>query len=432
MHTCRACGAIIGRQFRFCSQCGAPVGADLNLLDVGPVVREEATVSHGQSGRFWATVIGGVVAVGFGVWLVGRLGGADSAAPEPVRSTTTTEVPPSTTVPDGPTNATDPNATDPNAAGTSTTAPADAPAPSQILGDGQPLLGQPVGLSVMIGSDASLRRVDLDTGAVYEYPIRGMPVAVSGPWLLLQEPNGGPLDAVTLNDFATPGKELTNPSYYVAATAPGPEPGQIWILEYGDQPSWRLMRIDDGTTVARIAVDNQDIPYISPEPDLTGTPGGGVFLREGDSYRRVADGQLVAASDAYILTETCTQPTQCQLHWIDRSTWQSVNRALPADQDRPGLIRPGAFLSPGGRMLGYTASPGQGRLFDVGRSRSIPSIADPSSMVASPDGRFVATPEAGRVQVYDTETGAIHDLVLGLVAASRVVFVPTASFGTAG
>ena len=230
MASCRACGAALGRQFRFCSQCGTAAGVELDLLDLAPPAHQEDTVQFGRPGRFWAAVAGGVVAVALGLRLLSGLGGggddgADAAADRD-RPTTTERASASTTA------SAEPTAPSGAEAGQSTTtggATIDDGTATSVVGGGGPLLGQGVGLSLIVGTDQRLRRIDLDTGVVTSYDKVAIPLLVTGDQVLLQSSGGaGTVRSAPVDDLDADTPPLWSQES-PAMPVPGPEPGQVWL-----------------------------------------------------------------------------------------------------------------------------------------------------------------------------------------------------------
>jgi hypothetical protein len=424
--SCRACGAAVGNKFRFCSQCGRAVNAEVELLDLAPVVSQEAVVQRGRSGRFWTAAAGGLLAVALGAWLLGR-GGADDASGEAAPGDRPTTTRPSGNTADDATADSDRSGTD----GPSTTRRPRSTTVSTtgMVGDGAPLLGEPTGLSLVYGTESSVvRQLDLDTGLVTQREARGWPMAVTGRWLVLLNPSGGTVEAVPFDDPEAEPSRISRPGGSPMAALAGPEPGQVWISEYGPEGAiGRLVRIEDGAVLEEVALFVGSYGWYGTmlDPTLSGSPSGGIFEWSGGSYRRVSEAQLLAASDEVLLTQTCGEPAQCTLQWLDRRTFEPVDRLLPALEDRPSPEGSPIELSPGGRVMAYYSADGP-RVFDVVRGQQLPSQPGTPSLAASPDGRYVAWPEGSRIAIYDTETGESHYVDPALVSQDvRLQFAPT-------
>lgn len=430
MASCRACGAGVGRQFRFCSQCGSAVGVELDLLDLAPPAHDEATVTYGRPGRFWVAVGGSVVAFMLGLWALSSIGGGDGGAGtddagggRPTTTRMTARAATATSPTDGAAATT---ATDGAAATTTSTR---TPSTSVLAGGG-PLPGQPLGLSLIIGSEERLRRLDLDTGVVTTYERAGLPLFATGDVVLVQG-SGSMVRALPLAELDADVSPLWAP-YSPAVPRPGPKPGQIWLPDVSDESlSWRL--VDAGGRDVIRELDGDGVPWWMPgvmtaDPLVVGSSTGEVFERdvEGGGLRRVADGELVSVGRSLVLVRRCADPTACTLHWLDRASWREVERPLP-DVDARTVSE--AYISDDGRLLQYGTAMTGTFLFDVGRGAPVAEVSTwPDNLAVSPDGRWVAMVHvAGRVAIYDVERGELNEIPVSVSAsgASRLVIVPT-------
>lgn len=419
MGSCPACGAPTDGEARFCSRCGAAVGDEPVLLEqTSPAVAEDV-VSYGRSGRFWATVAGGALLVLLGVWALSALGGAaGDATAGRLRPTTTTAPVAASTETTATSEATDP--TEPSVDQEATTS-------TSMVGAGEPLLGQPVGLSLLIGSELRLRRVDLDTGVVTTYEHPATPVLAVGDRVLLQDPRTTAVRAVTVDQIDDPTVAPIWSQDAPAMPRPGPEPGWVWLpgLDADQTFEWRLVDLASGQL--RTVVSSGTAPWWQGnvgwiDPEVVGSTDGGVFERAGDGYRRVADGELLAVSPAFVIVRVCADPSSCALRWVDRATWQEADRPVPeVDARQVGPI----VMSDDGGLLLITSASGR-ELFDVARRTSVSSSASlPDNLAVSPDGRWVAlTLLAGRISLYDTTRGESIELPISTTDGARMVFVP--------
>lgn len=128
-------------------------------------------------------------------------------------------------------------------------------------------------------------------------------------------------------------------------------------------------------------------------------------------YEKVDEASLVAVSDDVFLTQTCSQPTECDLHWLDRHALEPVDRNLPGQAIQTTSPSAPTYLSPGGRLLAFHGFAGP-TVFDVARNTEFAVASDLSSIAASADGRVVALSEATGLLIYDIETGKQHKIPL--------------------
>jgi hypothetical protein len=414
MAECQGCGRELGEGSRFCSQCGAPVGtpevaaatagAEVEMLGTTTTVAS-ATVSHGRGRSLWVVAALILAVVGFVLWSSSSSSpseaDAEGAAEERAGVEDESERPPTTSRP---------------RPSTSEQARDEPPATTTVeaaIGSGEPVLGQPVGLSLLYGG-RRLQRLDLDTGEITSYDTGGVPLLASGGRLVLSDSDGRRVRSVPVDQPAAQGVELADGIswWYTPGAGAGPEPGQAWMLTGGPETTWNLIALESGATLDVVPAA-LSIGW-SGGPSVVTTPAGGVFALEGGGrYTKVFDGALVAASDEYAVAQTCAGPLDCELHWLLRSSWDEVDRPAPAAD--PLL---GGWLSPGGRVLGVHAVRGdtiETVVFDVERELVIDVAADGGFLIGgtpafSPGGRYVAMAPGQGIVVYDSDTGELHEI----------------------
>ncbi|MEZ5411449.1 MAG: hypothetical protein R2761_25685 [Acidimicrobiales bacterium] len=398
------------------------MGVELDLLDLAPPAHDEASVTYGRPGRFWAAVAGGLLAVVVGLWALSAIGGGDAgdAAAGPDRPTTTRVTARAATSPPT-TERADPAASDV----LTTTSDGGATPSTSVLADGGPLLGQPVGLSLLIGSQERLRRLDLDTGVMTGSERAGLPLFGTGRWVLVQG-SSGLVRALPLADLDADVPSLWA-QYSPVLPRPGPDPGQIWLPDAaGPTLVWRL--VDAGSRDVLQEVDSGvaawwDQAEAVIDPQVIGSGTGEVFERDGAAFRRVAEGELVAVGRTVVLVRRCTDPASCTLHWMDRASWREVPAAVPDNRAQELTT---ASISDDGRLLLYTTAT-ESFLFDVSRGREVMAVGTwPGTLSVSPDGRWaVVVHVAGRIALYDVERGETVELPVSTSGDGQVVVVPS-------
>jgi hypothetical protein len=407
MVPCGDCGQSLADGARFCPNCGAAAAAVPTLLGLEAVrsqaAHSESTVTSGSLGRNRMLVAVGTVLVG--ALALSMIGSGSQGLAERASAV------------DGADRVTVPSTLSPapsSAATTSLVAPVDGR-------PGDPLLGRPVGLSLLIGGSSNLRRLDLDTGVVTDYDTNGWPIYADGGRLVLAEPDGGRVRAVGLDQLAARERDWLplgiSSSWPPVST--GPEPGTIWLLASIGQPTWQLIHITDGSTVDEITVTSDALHFTSGGPMIATSAAGGVFAHDGTTYRRVFDGVPLAVSDEFVLARSCSLPTACSLHWLRRDTWEEIDRAVPTDP-----VWWVGWLSADGRVLAYSGAE-RTRFFDVERGEPLDPATDvdPTRVVASAGTQFLVVAQS-RLGVYDLGTGATHRIELNARADDRFLFVP--------
>ncbi len=292
---------------------------------------------------------------------------------------------------------------------TTTTEAAPGLASVEGVAPGDPLLGEPTGLSLYVGGNG-LSVIDLDSGVVTKFPTRGSPLLADEAWLILRAETGG-IDVVPTSDPLAPHLQLADDAWYPLAWD-GPD--HVWVASFegGSVPTWRSVSVADGKS--RTVIESNRMAASVDGPEVAGPPSGGVFELEPDrrTYRRLADGFPLAASDTAILVQDCDSPvaSSCRNYWIDRATGQEIDRFVPSFESWWGIRS-----SPTGRFLMVDSDIGS-RLWDIERGVEIAVLGYSdmgSGMVGfSPDGRFAAYtgPQRNEVVVYDAMSGASFEV----------------------
>ncbi len=412
---CPSCGSDLTGAARFCASCGAhvdggtAVGSDalLEIIDVsgglGP-----ANTNTTDGARFrWPWAAAAVAVIGLLGWTLTRssddpgqveqLLGQDreSVEDEPEASTTTTRPRPST-----------------SRRPTTTTA-VEVPGVAVVEGvaEGQPLLGEPVGLRLYVGG-GSLDIIDLDTGSISELPFGESPIGVDGDWLLLRT-DSGTLSARSLSQPDLDAITLSGDHWFPFVTID--DPGFAWVIRYADggtTAEWSSIALADGSV--RSTVTLQSSAFFLPSPEIVGTSSGGVFELGDDNatYRRLADGTPLAFSDDYVLVQSCRSPTDCRNYWIDRASGEEADRFVP-----PSDGQWWSWSAPLGPFLS-TQGPNGPVLWDIDRGTEITKVLynERGEPVVgfSPDGRFAAyaTNANDRLVIYDAQSGTSHEINL--------------------
>jgi hypothetical protein len=412
MPPCPDCGATPADSDRFCSNCGRAISAEFEILGAEPARTTEQTVGRSglPKGPMLALVVLAVFLGAIGLIAGWSSGSEETAQQKEEQQEQDDDGGASTSTTDRPRTTRDRGATTVDRSTTSI---------KQL--DDAPLLGRETGLSLLVGS-GRLQRVDLDTGVVTEYEVRGMPLIESGGWLVLANPTSDELFAVPLDDpNGGPRIDLPGTGPWPGAL-PSERPGHAWLFDVTfEEERSALYHVDLSTGEI---VDERDAPFAwfgtpAPAPDLAVAPDGGVFQWADDGYRPLGVDGLIAANDDVMLTTTCTGPTACDLSWIARDSDREVDRALPSS-DR--LFTAGR-LSPGGRVLTLW-SHAQPVIFDVERGTSISSSAEIwfEGVAVSPDERYLAT-TGERLTVTDLDADEVVMVNLSGGGLGVVLFV---------
>lgn len=290
-----------------------------------------------------------------------------------------------------------------------------------------PLLGITGDWELFAVSDEALLRIEPARGRITRTPL---PTSdTSGPVSLAVGPDRAvllPFDTVpgyVIPDGDTP-HATTGLLRHGGITFPGPEPGQLWLDNLGQNGEERppVLVTFDGERVAR------DIPgwngFWAEMADgngyLIASGPGGSYLARPDGLRRLTTGDVLAAGPTRLLVHECDARAQCQMAVIDRET--GARRVLETDVEPANLSE--GRVSPDGSVaainlqpLGASTSPpvivdlasGQAHRLDI----SLTSIPTQQNLVWSPDGRwlFAVSLDRGLVAI-STRTWRVHDLGL--------------------
>ncbi len=443
--TCPACLAPAGAGARFCRSCGAALGLDAGFdpgseagLGDGPAaLAAPLSVRRDAPTRWWVAVVAMVVVLAAG-WAVTRSGGdASDATADGVADS----APP----------ATDAAATEPTTDATSRPTTSGGTAPTmRVVDEGEgPVLGRPVGWSVVVGDPynvgGSLWRLDLDTGRLVRFPeVDGGPLLAVGDRLVMagltsSSPDGGfSLRSISLSDPTADPVPFQAPATVsifssVPASSSGPRAGGgLWVHDDGLDPHWLLLSVETGTVLDEVPGGGGIVPGRGPE--LATSASWGLYRRAGDGYRLVTPGRPVASAGTDVLLETCSSPMDCRLAWVDEVSGETVERPVPPTDPAfwwRGLV-PGSDRYLTGQRLGdqpYLFNP---VVFDLVTGRMLDFDGVGQGIASSPDGRFLLTadlygPSPAGLVIYDAETGTPHPLgAPGQVGDTAAVFVPNA------
>ncbi len=293
-----------------------------------------------------------------------------------------------------------------------------------VIGDGSPLLGEPTGFRLVIGQTSGGPTVlDLDSGELIRAPrqTRGFdPMMISGRWMVGQRADQ--LMALSTDDLAAPPVALESPSdlgwTQVIDLTPRPD-GLAWLFRFEAASQLVLTDLATGTAVdsaVDTALGRVFDPFGGPNvasfgsgssPPIVDSRAGGIYELGDGGFRQVAVGQVMAANDRQALVESCDTAMSCRRRWLDRTTWEPLDLALPPDDaDSIDFVGGSDWLL----VARYSANASI-ELFDVttGRTRDLESNYydgfNGRTPAVSDDGRWLAQEGGGALMIVDLDSG---------------------------
>ncbi len=144
-----------------------------------------------------------------------------------------------------------------------------------------------------------------------------------------------------------------------------------------------------------------------------GGDSGGIYLEEGNGYRRVAQGALLAASPPWILHRVCDDSFNCGLFRTNLETGQ-VDEFPAADVDVRGIWWIRDVVAPtADAVLGISGTSNLSVVVELRTGQETPVPVSVGRGVAwSPDGQWLFLGGDGQVMAFHRPTGTTTTLVL--------------------
>ena len=145
-------------------------------------------------------------------------------------------------------------------------------------------------------------------------------------------------------------------------------------------------------------------------PTILAASSGGVYLREDDTLRKVAEGRLMSVGQSHAVVEQCDSPFDCRTVWFDIDTWEVETELQTPKVQNPFFL----FLmttSPDAShafVFDYTDAGGPiGSLWDLQNgSVVVDGLNEDFFGVFSPGSRYGASfLRSGDLLIVDTLTG---------------------------
>lgn len=397
---------------------GEQVGPELLDVSSQTATVQTSTVDRNAAGsRLWAIVAAATAVVLGGLLVldsVGPRGDGDEPLPEESARPTSTSAAPPQRFPSSSTIVEE---------DTSTTEVDDSP--TEI----GPLFDQPTGLSLLIGGEQPLVRIDLDSGEIHELGVRAVPLLVTEDYLVVQSMTGSlravSLEAVLSATGDTSDTPLDNPPLGPPGgggpLGRGSQPNTLWIQSWQTSGEVvELWSIETNEVIRTLDASRIDFDFAygpfgtsTGRTDVVNGRAGGVYRIVDDGFRRLFDGRLIARGERVAVIEECDERLRCETFYVDLDTEQRLDSRPPAEL--PGVGFGAVSLVGNDRYLvSFDYADGTSTVFDVasGASIGLPDSGTPELRAFSPDGRFVASvgPSLSTIVDLDTNETATVDL----------------------
>ncbi len=452
--SCRRCGATLDKAARFCGSCGTSVGsAAVSLVEVEGVESTHgwevtSTVDAGDGRpvrpRRWLMVAGGGVAAAL-IALALTGGGDPDGAEDPAAEDTSGAPQPSTTVDEPvwpPTSRPPPTTTI-------------VPEPSLVDGAGNPIaapvLGEPTGLTMVVGGAGALAFVDLDSSAITVVDIPGRVDLLThiGSDVFALSFNGEPWTRVTADGMAPviyPGDEngtetgLDTTDQF--GVGPGPA-GALWLIPFSYDssavPLAHLVPTESGEILDSIEIPTGSYPVaVSGDSVIVAAPGGIYALRSATEPRRLSPGSVINGfsgqefTSRWLVVMECDPRLTCETVVLDAAGGDRH----PVTDAFPRVASAYVTVAPDGRhavVQDWSAGSSDVVNLETGATTALPFVG-PLGIGAvswSGDGRWVLGimfSDGPALVVFDTATGATHRIHIAdfRTETSPALLVPTA------
>jgi hypothetical protein len=300
------------------------------------------------------------------------------------------------------------------------------PEPIAVTDLHRSLLDVPAGWDLYGRSADGVVRIELARGRITRTALP--PLSTGGPVSFVVGPGGAivrPMDAVTgyfVPDGHLP-RELDRASMPSGPVFPGPDPAHIWISNIPDG-AMVLADFNGHRTGPVLQIPQSGGAWPDGRGYLMFSDIGGTYEAGPHGVRRITTGQVLAVGPTRWLTGECDDRHECTTQVIDRATGaRTVLSAGRRDLNyAPGAISPDGKLA---AILGFSGSSQSIHLLDLttGADRQIAVTLDPSNfdstMVWSPDSRWLFSTTSGRLSVID-RNGRDHKLAVSLPPVTQM------------
>ena len=202
--------------------------------------------------------------------------------------------------------------------------------PSTTRLSADPLLGEPTDWWLFYGGPDPLQRLDLDSGALEVTGLRAAPLMARDGELVIRQASSGAVGWVSAAD---PSEQADG--WRQAVVAPGRSTNDLWTVSGS---TWTRHDLTTNRTIEERRIRGSEpagpaitgrLAALTGEPTLVSTAFG-LYRYDGDDYRYLSRGRLLASDSNRALIEECgEQLTDCALRWIEPSTGSELELPLP-------------------------------------------------------------------------------------------------------
>lgn len=187
---------------------------------------------------------------------------------------------------------------------------------------------------------------------------------------------------------------------------------EVWVTEafIGDQPStpFRIDFTGERTELPEVPGDIFPFAWFGDRLLVGGGQTGGVYIESGDGYERIAEGQLLAGRNGFMLTRVCDDVLRCTVHRTDLESGAVTTHIAPSGFSLTALWWLDDPTSPNlDAVLGVSEDLGSPALWDLTTDEVTPlGIGQGRGATFSPDGTWVFVSVSNDILAYHRASGS--------------------------
>ncbi len=187
---------------------------------------------------------------------------------------------------------------------------------------------------------------------------------------------------------------------------------EVWVTDsnIGNQPltPFRIDFAGERTELPEVPGDIFPFGWFGDRLLVGGGQTGGVYIESGDQYERIAEGQLLAGRNGFMLTRVCDEVLRCTVHRTNLETGEASTHLAPEGFSLTALWWLDDPTSPNlDAVLGVSDTLGSPALWDLTTDEVTPlGIGQGRGAAFSPDGRWVFVSVSNNILAYHRATGS--------------------------